>query len=130
MKDQVVEIVAAYVGHNTISSDQLPTLISTVNEALSALGKPVVALPGIPTPAVPIRRALGVDKITCLNCGWSGQMLKRHLHSVHGMEPQGYRDRWKLPSDYPMTAPRYASRRSELAKSIGLGRLGGTRRKV
>jgi predicted transcriptional regulator len=127
MKEQVADIVAAYVGHNKISSDQLPALISTVNEALSALGQPGIAAPETPSPAVPIRRALGTDKITCLNCGWSGQMLKRHLHTAHSLEPKAYRDRWKLAPDYPMTAPSYAVRRSELAKTIGLGRRGGTR---
>jgi predicted transcriptional regulator len=127
MKEQVTEIVAAYVRHNTISSDQLPALISNVRAALSALGKPEIASPERLTPAVPIRRSISADKITCLDCGWSGQMLRRHLHSGHGLEPERYRERWKLASDYPMTAPNYTSRRSELAKSIGLGR---TRRKA
>jgi predicted transcriptional regulator len=37
------------------------------------------------------------------------------------MTPDDYRAKWKLPSDYPMTAPNYAARRSSLAKSFGLG---------
>jgi len=45
MKERVAEIVAAYVGHHSISADQLPALISTVNDALSALGKPAAAAP-------------------------------------------------------------------------------------
>lgn len=36
-----------------------------------------------------------------------------------------YRQRFGLPSDYPMVAPNYAAQRSALAKSIGLGRPGG-----
>lgn len=127
MKERVAEIVAAYVGHNAISSDQLPALISSVNEALSALGKPAAVAPEALTPAVPIRRSVAADKIICLDCGWSGQMLKRHLHTAHGLEPQRYRERWKLAADYPLTAPNYANRRSELAKSIGLGTRAGRR---
>jgi predicted transcriptional regulator len=130
MKAQVAEIIAAYVGHNTISPDQLPTLITSVNEALSALGKPAAAAPEALTPAVPIRRSIGADKIICLDCGWSGQMLRRHLHTAHGLEPQRYRERWKLPSDYPLTAPNYSNRRSELAKSLGLGKRAGGRKKA
>jgi predicted transcriptional regulator len=38
------------------------------------------------------------------------------------MTPNEYRKRWGLPDDYPMVAPAYAAQRSELAKSIGLGR--------
>ena len=37
------------------------------------------------------------------------------------MTPDQYRAKWDLPRDYPMVAPNYASRRSELAKAIGLG---------
>jgi predicted transcriptional regulator len=47
--------------------------------------------------------------------------LKRHL-SGRGLTPQQYRQKWGLPSDYPMVAPAYARQRSELAKSLGLGR--------
>ena len=38
------------------------------------------------------------------------------------MTPDAYRQRWGLPADYPMVAPDYAVKRSELAKSFGLGR--------
>lgn len=49
-------------------------------------------------------------------------MLKRHLQSAYGMTPDQYRERWGLPSDYPLVAPNYAERRSHLAREIGLGR--------
>jgi predicted transcriptional regulator len=38
------------------------------------------------------------------------------------MTPDEYRSRFGLPRDYPMVAPNYAAQRSELAKSLGLGR--------
>jgi len=122
MKEQVAEIVAAYVGHNTIAPAELPTLIVSVSQALASLGQPPAAAPAALTPAVPIRRSVGADAITCLDCGYKGQMLKRHLTTSHGMSVDEYRTRWGLASDYPMVAPNYAARRSELAKSIGLGR--------
>jgi predicted transcriptional regulator len=122
MKEQVAEIVAAYVAHNTISPDQLPTLIATVNQALAGLGQAPTAAPTALTPAVPIRRSVGADAITCLDCGYKGQMLKRHLTTAHGLTVHEYRTRWALARDYPVVAPNYAARRSELAKSIGLGR--------
>ena len=121
MKEHVAEIVAAYVGHNTVSPDQLPGLIASVNQALNRLGEPPAAA-SPPTPAVPIRRSVGADTITCLDCGWKGVMLKRHLSSTHGMTPTQYRERWGLELAYPLVAKNYASRRSELAKALGLGR--------
>jgi predicted transcriptional regulator len=37
------------------------------------------------------------------------------------MTPEQYRAKWGLDASYPMVAPNYAERRSELAKQIGLG---------
>lgn len=49
------------------------------------------------------------------------QMLKRHLNAVYNMTPEQYKERWGLPHDYPMVAPEYARRRSNIAKDTGLG---------
>ena len=49
-------------------------------------------------------------------------MLKRHPMTSYSLTPDAYRERWGLPSNYPMVAPSYAEKRSALAKSIGLGR--------
>ena len=46
--------------------------------------------------------------------------MKRHLNS-RGLTPEQYREKWGLPRDYPMVAPNYSARRSELARSLGLG---------
>jgi predicted transcriptional regulator len=43
------------------------------------------------------------------------------------MTPEQYRVRWGLPADYPMVAPNYAAKRSELAKKMGLGTKSGER---
>jgi predicted transcriptional regulator len=115
-------IVAAYVRCNQIGSDQLATLISTVHQALVGLGKPAAEVDGERTPAVPIRRSVHRDYVVCLECGWRGQMLKRHVATGHGLSVDQYRARWNLPREHPMTAPGYSERRSSLAKQIGLGR--------
>jgi predicted transcriptional regulator len=125
MKERVAEIVAAYVKRNTVASDQLPALIASVNEALSGLGQPPVPAAVALSPAISVRRSVSPDKITCIDCGWSGQMLKRHLTTAHLVTPGAYRTKWGLPNTYPMVAPNYASRRSELAKEIGLGKRRG-----
>ncbi len=57
-------------------------------------------------------------------------MLKRHLRTAYDMSPDEYRQRWGLPADYPMVAPKYAAMRSELAKKIGLGRKAGSKVKA
>jgi predicted transcriptional regulator len=115
------EIVAAYVRHNPIATDQISGLINAVHSTLTGLGKEVVEeLSRVP--AVSVRRSVRPDHIICIECGYRGQMLKKHLQSRHGLSVAEYRSRWRLLSDYPMTAPNYSERRSQLAKSTGLGR--------
>jgi hypothetical protein len=62
------------------------------------------------------------DYIICIDCGYKGKMLKRHLQSRHGLSVAQYKTRWKLPSDYSTTSANYSQQRSQLAKQIGLGR--------
>jgi predicted transcriptional regulator len=116
------EIVAAYLRRNQIASDQLPLLISTVHQALAGLGKPKpeVSEPG--TPAVAIRQSVRRDHVICIECGWRGKMLRRHLTTSHGLSAQQYRHRWKLRPEHPLTAPGYSELRSGMAKQRGLGR--------
>ena len=64
------------------------------------------------------------EYIVCLEDGKKLKMLKRHLKTAYDMTPEEYRERWGLPSDYPMVAPNYAKQRSRLAKDIGLGTKG------
>ncbi len=117
------EIVVAYVRRNQFGSDQLPGLIATVHQALGQLGKqpePIAER----TPAVPVRRSVHRDHVICLDCGWRGQMLRRHLMTRHGLGVEQYRTRWNLQPDHPITAPGYSERRSTMAKQIGLGQHG------
>jgi len=121
MKEQVAEIVAAYLRHNNVSLNDVPVVIAQVYQSLAQLGQPQPAETPL-QPAVPIRRSVSPEYITCLECGAKGAMLRRHLMAAHNMTPADYRLRWNLPTDYPVVAPGYAARRSELAKTLGLGK--------
>ncbi len=118
----VSKIVSAYVSNNNLPSGELRNLIMTVHEALENPGQ---AVSSRPEPAVPIKRSVTPDYVVCLEDGRKLKMLKRHLRIAFDMSPDEYRQKWRLPSDYPMVAPEYAARRSELAKKIGLGRKPG-----
>lgn len=119
------EIVAAHVSNNDVAPDQVPELITTIYGALSGLGQEQEKEEPRPDPAVPIRSSVKPDYIVCLEDGKKLKMLKRYLRTNFDMSPEEYRQRWGLPSDYPMVAPNYAEKRRELAKKIGLGRKPG-----
>jgi predicted transcriptional regulator len=118
------EIVAAYVSANTVAPDALAGIIEAVHAKLKALATPApeAAAPEL-TPAVSIKRSVTTDHIICLEDGKKLKTLKRHLASRYGMTPDEYRAKWGLARDYPMVAPSYAAKRSELAKAAGLGNL-------
>ena len=73
-----------------------------------------------PTPAVPIKKSITPDFLISLEDGKRYKSLKRHL-TGRGLTPEQYREKWGLARDYPMVAPNYAAKRSELARSMGLG---------
>ena len=115
-------IIAAYVTKNHVRAAELPDLISTVHASLAGMGSAPVAEPEPAklVPPVSIKKSITDDYLVSLEDGQRYKSLKRHLN-VRGLTPDEYRLKWGLPADYPMVAPSYAAKRSELAKSIGLG---------
>ena len=69
-----------------------------------------------------IRRSVTPDYLICLDDGRQFKSLRRHLGAL-GMTPEQYRQKWNLPSDYPMVASNYAAQRSAFAKARGFGQL-------
>src|SRR6202035_4965547 len=114
-------IVSSYVRHHTLRPEQLSDLITTVHHALSHLGQPVRE-EKVLAPAVSVRRSVHQDYVVCLNCGYRGTILQRHISTRHALNKGEYLKRWRLRSDHPLTAPAYSERRSTLAKALGLGR--------
>ncbi len=116
------DVVSAYVSNNSIVASELPALIQDVFDALKkASDGSVEAPPEQFKPAVPIKKSVTEDYIICLEDGKQFKSLKRHLRTHYNLSPEEYRDKWRLPSDYPMVAPNYARARSALAKKMGLG---------
>ena len=123
LAEMTSEVVAAYVVQNHIQPRELPSLIASVHAAFGGLGQPEVQAvePEKLVPPVSIKKSLTDDYLVSMEDGKRYQSLKRHL-STRGLTPADYRAKWGLPQDYPMVAPAFAAKRSEIAKTIGLGR--------
>ena len=117
------DVVSAYVSNNPIAAADLPGLFKDVYAAVQSTSGPA-AVPEAEKqkPAVSIRKSLGHDYLICLEDGKKFKSLKRHLKTHYDLSPEAYREKWGLPSDYPMVAPAYAEERSRLAREMGLGR--------
>ena len=122
------QIVASAIGNGLIADvGELPGMIAMVRKSLGASDDMTENSPNR-EPAVTVRASVKKDHLVCLECGVKAKMLKRHLNTAHGLSPDQYRQRWGLPSDYPVVAPDYAEVRRDLALKIGLGRKPGQRR--
>lgn len=121
------QIVASYVGHNTIQQSDLPKLIADVHRALETAAGNAPAREETPDakPAVNVKKSITPDFLICLEDGKKFKSLKRHLRTHFNLSPEQYREKWGLPADYPMVAPNYANSRSKLAKNMGLGQRRG-----
>lgn len=116
-------IVSAYVSNNPTPAGDLPGLIGQVHAALQRLSAGRAETPAAEPvkPAVPLKKSVTPEYLICLEDGKRFKSLKRHLRTQYKMTPEQYREKWGLPSDYPMVAPNYAVERSQLAKKMGLG---------
>jgi predicted transcriptional regulator len=122
IRESTATIVAAYLERNQTGGDQIAALISSVYQALANLATPAVEPVTAQTPAVPIRQSVHRDYVICLDCGWRGLMLRKHITSVHSLTVEEYRARWNLPINHALVAPSYSKRRAVMAKQSGLGR--------
>jgi len=121
---RTADVVASYVANNHVAARELPDLIVAVHTALTGLVAGVPAAPAEPEVEKPsaaqIRKSITPEALVSFIDGKPYKTLKRHL-TKHGLEPRTYRDRYGLPSDYPMTAPSYSEHRSSLALNAKFG---------
>src|SRR5271169_1483295 len=115
------KIVVSYVRHQRVGPDQLSDLITSVHRAIGQLAQPPEP-DEVLTPAVSVRRSVHRDYVVCLDCGYRGKTLTRHIAMRHGLSGDEYRQRWGLRSNHPLTAPAYSEHRSTMAKARGFGR--------
>jgi len=123
LTELTAEILASYVTRNQVRTADLPDLIRGVHGALAGVdgvADPEPASIAKPTPSQ-IRKSITPDHLISFEDGQGYMVLRRHL-TTRGLTPEGYREKWGLPVDYPMTAANYSQARSELAKNRGLGR--------
>jgi predicted transcriptional regulator len=114
------DIVSSYVANKSVHRCDLSSIIAAVHAALKGLTAPTQAEPETPEPRVSIRKSVTPDFLISLEDGKKYKTLKRHLRNF-GLTAEEYRAKWGLPTAYPMVASNYAAKRSELARSSGLG---------
>ena len=128
LRGLVADVAAAYFSSSHVSAADIPNIIAQIATSLGGVGESVVAIEAeAPATAAltrgQVRKSITPDALISFEDGQSYKTLRRHL-SVRGLTPETYREKWGLPSDYPMVAPSYSAARSALAKSLGLGQKG------
>jgi len=123
--EMTADVVCAYLANNSVVRQDIPSLIESVHKTFATLQNGPAAAPVVepPKPAVPVKKSITPDYLISLEDGRQYKTLKRHLAGL-GMTAEDYRSKWGLPADYPMVAPSYSERRSQLAREMGLGAKG------
>jgi predicted transcriptional regulator len=99
------DLVAAYVSNNNVPVSELPNVIASVHAAVAGLANGASAEPAgpeRPTPAQ-VKKSITPDGIISFEDGKTYKTMKRHL-TLRGLTPEGYRAKYGLPADYPMTS--------------------------
>jgi predicted transcriptional regulator len=136
LRELVAEVAAAYFSNSHVAPSEIPTVVKQIASSLSAVSSAVSAEAPIavhepevkkPTPGQ-IRKSITPEGLISFEDGRSYKTLRRHLAN-RSLTPDQYREKYGLPTDYPMTSPAYSAMRSEMAKTIGLGQKGGRQAK-
>jgi predicted transcriptional regulator len=94
------KIVGSYLRHHTIGASELPDLITSVHRGLSEVVRPSPS-EELRTPAVTVRQSVRPDSVVCLDCGYRGKTLRRHISSRHGLSRDEYLRRWGCSTIIP-----------------------------
>jgi len=125
------EITRSYVESNQLPAAELPNLVSSIhaaimgiysNGATNAGTTPAVAKQPAVKKATPqqISASISQDYLISFENGVGYKSLKQHLKNS-GLNLEQYKEKWGLPADYPSCSASYSERRSEIARSTGLG---------
>lgn len=130
LRELVSDVAAAYFSNTHVSPTEIAGVLDQIAASLGAIGEtPAEGAPKAEAAVEPqarltpaqIRNSVKPDGIISFEDGRPYKTLRRHLSSL-GMTPAQYLQKWGLPSDYPMVAPNLSAIRSELARSMRLGR--------
>ena len=129
VSEAVTKIVASFASREQATVEEVVALAQRLPIAFGqSASAPVSPQPAAnmdarwAKPAVALEQSVSDDAVTCLCCGKSFTMLKRHLKAEHGLTEDEYRARFGLPEDHPLVAPNYSLRKAEHVKRIGLGK--------
>lgn len=127
--DLTAEILTAYLANTqaNVKPDEVPSLYQQLfDKIISNYGDMNVALERLPsneliTPVVTEKtsphNSIFPDYLVCLECGKHLNTLRRHLKRTHHLNEYEYRDKYNLPSNYPMVCEEYSQKRSNIAKN-------------
>ncbi|MCR5506270.1 MAG: MucR family transcriptional regulator [bacterium] len=113
------KITAGYFKSNKVEPEKITDIIENIYSHLISISDKTTSY--TLNPFVDPKDSVKPDYIVCLEDGKKLKMLKRYLKAKYNMTEVEYKEKWGLPKDYPMVAPNYAKKRSNLAKKSGFG---------
>ena len=117
--EATAKIASGYFSNNKVEENKIVSIVESIYSNLVSISDKTASY--ALKPFVDIKNSVKPDYLVCLEDGKKLKMLKRYLKARYNMSESEYKEKWGLPKDYPMVAPNYAKKRSNLAKKSGLG---------
>ena len=114
-KNSEFALAVANLAAAAISADPKLSMADAVKQATDMLS-------GVSLTQQQIADSITPKAIQCFEDGTWHVMLRRYIKRKYNMSPQQYREKWKLPADYPFVAAEYSRERSKIAKKNGFGK--------
>lgn len=82
-----------------------PRAISRTPAKSPRIDPAAIPAPDGTLPVVPAHQSVHSEYVVCMECGQRHRNLAPHLREAHQTDPNSYRRRWSLPTDYSMICP-------------------------
>ncbi len=133
LRELVAQVASSYFSNSHVAPAEIPSILNQIAATLGAVGpngavgdiqpveeQPATAAAVTRPSSVQISKSIAHDALISFEDNRPYKTLRRHL-ATRGLTPEDYRAKWGLPDDYPMISAAYSAKRSQLARSIGLG---------
>jgi predicted transcriptional regulator len=122
--EMCTDIVSAQAGHTAMSSEDIVESLRRVFRTLQEvqlLGGAAENEEGSVTPRDP-QASIQRNQVLCLECGKAFKLLSNRHLALHDLTPRAYKHKYGIRMTQALSARTLSTRRSKLAKELGMGK--------
>ena len=116
---EALEIVKAQAKVRTMSEEEIISMVHKLSEGIRSICLGAQPMEEV-QPQIAAGKSIKEQSVVCLECGKSFKILtKKHL-ALHGLDADGYREKWGIKSHTPLVCKSLQRERRKKMKSMRL----------